>query len=261
MLLTPADYKKRDFSYQSLSPPLVETKRPIRTVSQPPPRGAVDVLSRLWDGMHIIAMTFNPLEDSENISSFKCFFYSIFDLIPSDTDRKLFWAFVKEYPIDNYLTSKSRVFQWTWLLHQYIDKGKPSSKPTMTLMEANRLYSEDSITKKRWGNALWTIIHTISKYLPSDKKGVVILVPVRSKFILFIVCVQKLLPCKKCSKHMGGHMEKYPITIEDTFEKPFGAFVWGYRLHLMVAEQIHKESMDTPVKFKSMDLKTAWSLY
>lgn len=205
-----------------------------------------NVMHKLWDGIHIIAMTFNPLEMPELKYTFKCFYYSMASLLPVPQARENMIQFTKEFPIEDYISSKSKVFQWTYLLHDFINK-KTESKKGISLQEARKKYEEDDITKEFWGRSIWNIIHILFKYLPEKLSR-----EEKETVVTFIQCTQKLLPCQKCSKHMSQHMKKY--NIKDYLAGNKYLFIWSNILHNTVNVSVEPQK---PV----IDVGDAWLLY
>jgi hypothetical protein len=201
------------------------------------------IMKRLWRGIHIIGTTF---DSSSNKLAFKCFFYSLANLIPQG--REYMYQFIKEYPIDNYLSTNSRAFYWTYLLHEFINL-QLNKNYSFTFEDAKELYDSDNIDKKIWGNAIWDIIHILAKYIPTDSNGKI---PKEAKLIFmdFINCIQKLLPCELCRNHMIINMKKY--NIEKYLDNRTDLFTWTVTIHNEVNKDNNK---------KKMSVKEAWILY
>ncbi len=223
---------------------LVATRKPLFSTPFIP-------FNRLWKSLHIIAVTYNP-ECKENIKYFKCFFYSFSKLLPTIKSREIIKNFIGEYPIDDYLSSKSKVFQWTWLMHNYTNKElTKNSSSGISLLKAIEIYDEKKITKKEWGNALWDLIHIIAKYLPFA-----LTLEIRKEFVSFIICCQKLLPCGECSEHMIEHLKVF--SIDKYTENALDIFTWTVELHNRVN---YKRHIDYNVILIFLTVKEAWYLY
>lgn len=203
------------------------------------------ILKRLWPCISIIGSTF---DSTTNKTAFKCFFYSLANLLPTIESRQYIYQFIKEYPIDNYLSTNSRAFYWTYLLHEFVNVqlGKRFS---FTFEDAKELYDPDNIDKKIWGNAFWKLIHTITKYMPVNSNGQI---PREAKliFIDFINCIQKLLPCEICRQHMNENMIKIPL--EKYLNTRTDAFTWTVLFHNAVNKDNNK---------KEIKVKDAWMMY
>jgi hypothetical protein len=201
------------------------------------------IMKRLWKGIHIIGTTF---DSTSNKLAFKCFFYSLANLIPQG--REYMYQFIKEYPIDNYVSTNSRAFYWTYLLHEFINiqLGKNYS---FTFEDAKELYDSENIDKKIWGNSLWDIIHIITKYIPVNSKGELSR-ETKLIYIDFINCIQKLLPCELCRNHMDENIIKIPL--EKYLNTRTDLFTWTVLFHNRVNKDNNK---------KEMNVKEAWLLY
>ena len=203
------------------------------------------ILGRAWESIHVCGSTFDP---TTNKTSFKCFFYSLANLLPSETARSHMYQFIKEYPIDNYLQTNSRAFYYTYLIHEYFNV-QLNKRINFTFENAKKLYNPDEIDKTRWGMAYWILLHIIAKYLPANSKGEI---PHEAKLIFmdFIRCLQRLLPCEKCRGHMAEQLKNYPI--EKYLNNRQDAFTFTVILHNAVNESLGKPKMD---------VKKAWMLY
>lgn len=203
------------------------------------------IMKKLWPGIHILGSTF---DSTSNKTAFKCFFYCLANLLPTPEARQNVYQFIKEYPIDNYLSTNSRAFYWTYLLHEFliVQLGQRTS---ISFEDVKQMYDPDSIDKQIWGNALWTIIHIIAKYIPVNSKGEI---PEEAKliFIDFINCLQKLLPCEKCRYHMAENMKTYPV--EKYLNNRIDLFTWTVLFHNSVNVNTNKNKLT---------LKEAWKLY
>jgi hypothetical protein len=195
------------------------------------------ILKRLWEGIHILGSTF---DSTTNKTSFKCFFYSLANLLPSETARSHMYQFIKEYPIDNYLQTNSRAFYWTYLLHDYFNV-QLNKRVRFTFEDSKKLYDPDEIDKTRWGQSYWILIHIIAKYLPINSRGNV---PHEAKliFIDFIRCLQRLLPCERCRGHLSENLKKYPI--EKYLNNRQDAFTFTVNLHNEVNESLGLPKLD-----------------
>lgn len=200
-------------------------------------------LKRLWPCIHIIGSTFDITSNKE---AFKCFFYSLANLLPDENARLYMYQFIKEYPIDNYLQTNARAFYWTYLLHEFINV-QLNKKKKLTFEEVKELYNSDDIDKTTWGNAYWTMIHIIAKYIVIDSRGN-IPKEVKHIFINFINCLQKLLPCEKCREHMYQHLKKYPP--EKYMDTRINIFYWTVLFHNIVNSTLNKPNLkfETAIK-------------
>jgi hypothetical protein len=203
------------------------------------------ILKRLWPTIHIVGTTF---DSTTNKTAFKCLFYSLANLLPDEMARNYMYQFIKEYPIDNYLQTNTRAFYWTYLLHEFINI-KLNKRIKFTFEEAKKLYNPDDINKTIWGQNFWILIHTIAKYVPVDSNGQIPL-EARLIFIDFIKCLEKLLPCEKCRRHMTENLKKYPT--ENYINSRLNLFSWTVLVHNEVNSSLGK---------LKMTVKEAWFLY
>lgn len=194
------------------------------------------ILRRLWPAIHIIGSTFDSTSNKE---AFKCFFYSLTNLLPNENARLYMYQFIKEYPIDNYLQTNTRAFYWTFLLHEYINV-QLKKKISFTFEDAKKLYNSDNIDKTTWGNAFWPVIHILAKYIVINSNGTISR-EVKYIFIDFINCLQKLLPCEKCRTHMYQHLKKYPP--QNYINTRINIFYWTVLFHNQVNLTLNKPTI------------------
>lgn len=175
-----------------------------------------------WPAIHIIGAG-----DGDGTVIYH-FFYALINLLPNKKIRDRSWEFMEQYPLENYITSNDRIFQWTYLWHDFMEHGIDSP----TLQKLKERYSE--FDKRRWGNAFWQMIHTIGRHLPANPNK-----DVKIMFLQFIDCIQQLLPCPKCQKHMAGHMKRYPL--EKYMQNRDYIFAWTVTLHNVVNQSLGKK--------------------
>lgn len=201
------------------------------------------ILSSLWDAIHIISMTYDPSRDKNIGISLKCFYYALIKLIPFGMDINSI-KFATEYPIDNYLSSSVKAFQWGYLWHDYINKAL-NKKGGISLEEARKKYDNKKLTKDVWGSKIWILIHTIAKYLPKN--------PTKEQKELFydmLKCLRLLLPCGKCRNHLTLNLKQY--NYRDYYANRDTIFLYTNILHNVVNHSLRK---------KQMNVEIAWDLY
>ncbi len=76
----------------------------------------------LWYSMHFIALGF-PL-DASNIdrTNYKNFYINLPNVIPCEECSKHFAKNLNNYNIDNYLESREKLFEWTVIMHNEVNK-------------------------------------------------------------------------------------------------------------------------------------------
>lgn len=200
------------------------------------------ILSRLWDAIHIVGITYDPKRDKNIDVAMKCFYYAIINLLPFEVKSNSL-NFLKEYPIELYLSNSTKSFQWTYLWHDYINKLL--GKYRISLADASSKYSVKNLNKDIWGNAIWKLIHTLAKYLPEDPDDELKLI-----YWDMLKCLKQLLPCSMCREHLKKHMDKY--NFKDYFHNRDTIFLYGNILH---------NAVNVSLKKKLMSVQDAYDLY
>jgi len=76
----------------------------------------------LWYSIHFIAMGFPNDASSIDKKNYKNFFINIPNVIPCEECSKHFIETLNNYPIDNYLNSREKLFEWTVIIHNEVNK-------------------------------------------------------------------------------------------------------------------------------------------
>jgi hypothetical protein len=200
------------------------------------------ILGRLWASLHIISQTYDPHRDKHIDVSFKCFMYSVIKLLPFRS-HKLSIEFIEKYPIDNYLGSSIKTFQWTYLWHDYINMKL--GKDRITLAEAKKMYKLEDISKDQWGPRIWILIHTLAKYLPANPST-----ELKQIYYDMLKCLKLLLPCSKCRSHLTKHLSEYDFT--KYFTNRDTIFLFTNILHNVVNVSLNR---------RQLSVEDAWILY
>jgi len=90
----------------------------------------------LWYSMHFIALGFPNESSSIDKKNYKNFYINLPNIIPCEECSKHLIKNLNEYPIDNYLDSRQRLFEWTVIIHNEVNK-----------MLGKRVWSLDKATK------------------------------------------------------------------------------------------------------------------
>lgn len=116
--------------------------------------------SHMWYTIHFIALGYPNEASSIDKKNYKNFYINLPNIIPCEECAKHLVTNLNKYPIDNYLDSKERLFEWTVLLHNEVNKML--GKGIWSLEKANKYYSNFNIkleeTKKCFNKAYLIII-------------------------------------------------------------------------------------------------------
>lgn len=86
-----------------------------------------------------------------------------------------------------------------------------------------------------WGHPLWTSIHTLAANYNETPQAA-------DAFVKFMFSLVQLMPCKQCRIHLYNHLTKdLPIT-SSVLSSRDNLFLWTYKLHDLVNQQLGKFS-------------------
>ena len=114
----------------------------------------------LWYSMHFIALGFPNQASSIDKKNYKNFYINLPNIIPCEECSKHLIKNLNEYPIDNYLDSRERLFEWTIIIHNEVNKML--GKSIWSLDKATKYYENFNVkldeTKKCFNKAYYFII-------------------------------------------------------------------------------------------------------
>jgi hypothetical protein len=108
----------------------------------------------LWKSIHYIALGY-PAEKptDEDRANYKAFYTEFYKVIPCIKCAENYKRHLSEVPaIDGYLGSSDRLFEWTWMLHNTVNREL--GKKTVSLEEAKRIYMRGGGAGGSW-NTSW----------------------------------------------------------------------------------------------------------
>ncbi len=190
----------------------------------------------IWSAIHILGKTYIPSKDNKD--AFICFFQCLSNLLPDVSSRNNLRSFMEQYNIENYTSCGNKTFEWTYLLHNYINnikKRRGQKVDIITLDNAIEKYM--TINIKKWGNSVWFLIHFISANLPP-----VLPKSLKEWYKAFIVCLKFLLPCNECRHHMTKYLKQ--VNIDRYLDTREGVFKWSWEFHNTVNTRLNKPLVD-----------------
>ena len=114
----------------------------------------------IWYTIHFIALGFPNKASNIDKKNYKNFYMNLPNIIPCQECEKHLITNLNNYPIDNYLDTKERLFEWTVILHNQVNKIL--GKNEWSLDKANKYYKNFNIkleeTKKCFNKAYIIII-------------------------------------------------------------------------------------------------------
>ena len=198
-------------------------------------------LNRWWpqysQGLYILAACYEPGDlypKETSIQAMKCFIINLIKLLPDRNVSAYLVEYIKMEPyvvrilseecknffrvypnylivmrdnpkkfFDECLMASDTLFSWIYLMDVFIHSLLQKQKVEVSIPRLNdirMMYREETITKTLWGRPLWYIIHTTSLYIPDplDKSF--------KEFKDMLYCLQFILPCTKCRKHLSKNL-------------------------------------------------------
>jgi len=114
----------------------------------------------LWHSIHFIALGFPNNASSIDKRNYKNFYINLVNIIPCEECSKHFANNLNNFKIDNYLESKNKLFEWTVIMHNEVNKIL--GKKIWSVEEALKHYQNFNIkleeTKKCFNKAYLIII-------------------------------------------------------------------------------------------------------
>jgi len=196
-----------------------------------------------WRAIHILAILYDPNSNVETVNAAKCFYISLSKLLPGKTNQYSMQRFIQDNPIDNFLSSSERLFYWTWMFHNYIRKIQ--GKDQFPLESASALYNKSTLNKSDWGSCIWFILHFTARNMPDEIPQNLV-----TSYKALMVCLQYLLPCERCRKHLAVNLVK--LHIDDYVWSKSSLFLWTVNLHNTVNKSINKPYIS---------VENAWNIY
>ena len=94
----------------------------------------------IWYTIHFIALGFPNKASNIDKKNYKNFYMNLPNIIPCQECEKHLITNLNNYPIDNYLDTKERLFEWTVILHNQVNKIL--GKNEWSLDKANKYYKD-----------------------------------------------------------------------------------------------------------------------
>jgi hypothetical protein len=182
---------------------------------------------RVWCFIHSVAKGYKP----ENAKSFKNFMYSLTGLLPCPECRKHLITNLRTLELDqDYLSNPNKLFLWTFLLHDIVNKQLGKASPSFDLV--NNFYNEKIADRKFWGKCIWESIHCMAAIYKPEYKYY---------FKQLIFSLPGILPCDDCRQHLINNLKILPLT-DEYLSNNHSLFLWTFLLHDLVNKQLGKIS-------------------
>ena len=100
----------------------------------------------LWKSIHYIALGFPVKPSAIDKANYKSFYMKLPDVLPCFSCAENYKRHLSEIPpIDEFLTSNTRLFEWTWRLHNIVNKEL--GKKRISLEAAIAMYTHHVMTQ------------------------------------------------------------------------------------------------------------------
>ena len=96
----------------------------------------------LWNSIHYIALGYPERPTDADKHAYKTFFETLWRFLPCYKCANNYRHHLQELPIDMFMETKDRLFEWTVLLHNIVNRD--TGKRTYTVQEAYKIYTSCS---------------------------------------------------------------------------------------------------------------------
>lgn len=107
----------------------------------------------LWKTIHYIALGFPNDPDNNTKNTYKNFYLNFWRVIPCHKCAQNYKDHIIELNIDPFLDSKEKLFEWTVLLHNIVNRDL--GKKQLLLHDAYKIYMHDHDEKVLYKNNIW----------------------------------------------------------------------------------------------------------
>jgi len=110
----------------------------------------------LWYSIHFIALGYPNEASNIDKQNYKNFYINIPNIIPCEECSKHFIDSLNNYQIDNYLDNKNKLFEWTVIIHNEVNKLL--GKKIWNLDNALNHYNNFNIKNNNNNNNIYFIV-------------------------------------------------------------------------------------------------------
>ena len=189
----------------------------------------------IWTVIHIFAITLKP----ENAKYYQEFLWLMTKLIPCDYCKKNLIQKLEKYPPEKYLTSSSKAFLYSYIIHdmanQHISrvypKKKPKVSPSLEIVKESYLIGLKTEDSKFWGPPVWATIHILTVTLRSEDSN---------NYEKMMRLFTFLLPCQTAKSNLSELLKLY--NIQPYLRNNHDAFFYSYMMHDFINKKIGKVS-------------------
>ena len=111
----------------------------------------------LWKSIHYIALGYPARPSDDDKIAYKAFFENLWRFIPCYKCANNYKDHLKELPIESFMDTTDRLFEWTVLLHNIVNRD--TGKRIYSVQEAYNLYTscKSSSIESEKESKLWML--------------------------------------------------------------------------------------------------------
>jgi hypothetical protein len=183
----------------------------------------------VWRCIHGLAVTYDP----KYKEYFKKFLKSLTIIFTCHKCRKNLISNLQILKVDPYLKSSTLLFQWTYLLHDLVNRELGKKSIPINSIEPEYLKLKNKYNWDRFlSGCIWRMIHGFAvTYDMSDE--------MKEGYKLFINSLVEMLPTVY-KNNIKRFIKQYPI--DQYFKDNNSLFLWTYLIHDSINKKIGKES-------------------
>jgi hypothetical protein len=162
-----------------------------------------------WKLLHLTALNYPNKPSAEDKINYGIFYSNLKDVLPCKYCRKSFTKYIANLPVEDYLESKDKLFEWVYLMHNKVN-GKLRRQglidyPDPSLEEVKKLYPETLLKECQlpgW-DFIYSIVFNYNKQDPPIDK-------VKAYSILFTY-LGKVIPCRDYRELYNKYFNRDPV--------------------------------------------------
>ena len=190
-----------------------------------------------WMSMSFFAVNADTVEKRD---IFKKFAYLLTIIFPCSDCRTNLIKELKNLPINNYIKTPINLGEWTWILHNRVNKRL--RKPIFTKIEFNKTYylEKDGIDEDYTlipnndpdviGPFVWKMIHYCCANADTQKK--------RNSIIMMMHYLTIIFPCPICRTNLVKELKNLPV--KQYIKTSVQLTEWSWILHNNVNKRLEK---------------------
>ena len=164
-----------------------------------------------WKLLHSVAYSYPKKPTFDDKRNYGIFFNNLKNVLPCKYCRISLKKFIKNLPIEPYLSSRNKLRTWIYHIHNKVNnklrRQKLLKTPNPKLKEVDKMYRE--ILKKKCELRGWDFIYCIAFNYPKKKNSVSI--EKMQHYITFFKLLGEVIPCKKYRKLYNQALSELPV--------------------------------------------------